>query len=86
VGLTPLPGLVRVVGPSLVDRAQAAARVRRGGTGVTASAAYESRLLVLADGHGAVAGVLPPVDAPLGTPMGRSGGTLVGGAASVALG
>lgn len=61
-----LPGLVRVVGPGLVDRAQAAARVMRGGSGVTAGAAYESRLLVLADGHGDVAGVLPPVDAALG--------------------
>ncbi|WP_421742482.1 hypothetical protein [Cellulomonas sp.] len=81
-----LPGLVRVVGPSLVDRAQAAARVRRGGTGVSASAGYESRLLVLADGHGAVAGVLPPVDAALGlADLGRHGGAPAGRPAARAL-
>ncbi|QHT57426.1 type VII secretion protein EccCa [Cellulomonas sp. H30R-01] len=59
-----LAGLVRVVGPTLVDRAQAAARARRGG-GMGDGAAFAARLLVLSDDHGDVAQVLPAVDAAL---------------------
>ncbi|NMR21608.1 type VII secretion protein EccCa [Cellulomonas fimi] len=59
-----LPGLVRVIGPDLVARAQSAAQARRGMGGEVAR--YGPRLLVLADEHGQVAGRLPGPDAALG--------------------
>lgn len=59
-----LAGLVRVLGPDLVDRAQAAARSRRGMGGDVSG--YGARLLVLADEHGQVAGSLPLPDVAVG--------------------
>lgn len=58
-----LAHLVRLVGPDLVDRAQAAARSQRGGAG---TAVLGPRLLVLADEHGGVAGALPLPDVAVG--------------------
>ena len=61
-----LPSLMRVVGPELASRAQAAARSQRGmSAGV---AGLGARMLVLADEHGDVARALPGPDAALGLP------------------